>query len=347
MLGDIETARRFREAIRNSGLSIYDPIEVGHPDLWIPAPEAEVLLNSELCGVLLDYPLRTRSKVVKSLIAQSLGYPVPRSFIKTRPRFPGQQLDTAVQKADNFQPWNEEIDPARRYAFIRVNASHVVTKVKVASGETIAKLDTTGTLTQKYQASFTPTAAKLEVVESDTPQLKSLIARKPSRYFTQKPSDPPDTDTLLPIEEVARRLAPLVGQHVKYTGKVQERNRGGELHKLVVNALGYTEFADAGSFPDVRHQLLEVKLQTSPTVDLGLVLPSSSSPLDISRIAGRSIRHCDTRYAVFEGRISEDKVRLDSLIVTAGQHFFSRFRQMQGKVLNRKLQIRLPTDFFL
>jgi len=30
---------RFVEAIRKSGLSIYSPIEIGDPFLWIPAPE--------------------------------------------------------------------------------------------------------------------------------------------------------------------------------------------------------------------------------------------------------------------------------------------------------------------
>ena len=32
---------RFVEAIRKSGLTIYDRIEFGHPDLWIPTPELE------------------------------------------------------------------------------------------------------------------------------------------------------------------------------------------------------------------------------------------------------------------------------------------------------------------
>ena len=40
--------------------------------------------------------------------------------------------------------------------------------------------------------------------------------------------------------------------------------------------LGYSRYEDKGQFPDIRHQLLEVKLQTSPTIDLGLVLPSST-----------------------------------------------------------------------
>lgn len=72
---------RFVEAIRKSGLSIYDAIEIGDPDLWIPAPELESLLDKGLRGIsLAGLPLRTRSKIVKEHVCRTLGYPVPDSF---------------------------------------------------------------------------------------------------------------------------------------------------------------------------------------------------------------------------------------------------------------------------
>ena len=76
------------------------------------------------------------------------------------------------------------------------------------------------------------------------------------------------------------------------TGFDQERNRGAELHKLVCQRLGYLDYRDDGQFPDVRHQLLEVKLQSSPTIDLGLVCPDSEEALHVQKIEGRQIRHC-------------------------------------------------------
>jgi hypothetical protein len=67
--------------ISKSGLSIYDSIEIGDNDLWIPTPELELLLNDNLQGVSLSgLPLRTRSKVVKEKVCQSLGYPTPKTF---------------------------------------------------------------------------------------------------------------------------------------------------------------------------------------------------------------------------------------------------------------------------
>jgi hypothetical protein len=148
---------RFVKAIRASGLSIYDPIEIGDPDLWIPTPELEALLDEGLRGIsLAGLPLRTRSKVLKGHVCRTLGYPVPVSFTKTQPRFPGQFFDTYVQKSNNLQVWNEELAPTRRYALLRVSAEDTIFRVKVVTGDALALLDTTGTLTQKYQAGLHP-----------------------------------------------------------------------------------------------------------------------------------------------------------------------------------------------
>ena len=102
-----------------------------------------------------------------------------------------------------------------------------------------------------------------------------------------------------------------------------ERAMEATLHGLVNTTLGYQRHEDDGSFPDVRHQLLEVKLQTSPTIDLGLVCPDSTIPLDIPPLAKQQVRHCDVRYAVFGGTTDGNTlVRLTQLFVTTGQDFF-------------------------
>jgi len=109
--------------ISQSGYSIYDTIEIGDPNLWIPSAELEEILDIKLRGIkLTGLPLRTRSKVVKEYVCNALGYPAPKSFQKTQPRFPGQNLDTYVQKSNNLQVWNEELDPTRRYVLIRLSS---------------------------------------------------------------------------------------------------------------------------------------------------------------------------------------------------------------------------------
>lgn len=344
-----KTPNRFAKTISHSGLSIYDTIEIGDPRLWIPSPELETLLDSGLRGLsLAGLPLRTRSKVVKEQVCRILGYPVPATFKRTKPRFPGQCFDTYIQKSNNLQVWNEELAPTRRYVLIRVSAGDLIERVKVVTGDTLAFLDTTGKLTQKYQARLIPGEAASELVTAeDTVRLKPFVSEKGlSEIASSSPIEHPSAGVLLPLKAIYERLSMLVGQGFPDAGHDQERNRGAELHRLVCKSLGYSDYRDDGSFPDVRHQLLEVKLQTSPTIDLGLVRPNSEDALDVPHINGQQIRHCDVRYALFYAKTDGKRVTLTNFYLTTGEAFFNRFPQFQGKVLNKKLQIPLPAEFF-
>lgn len=340
--------RRFVEAIGGSGLTIYDAIEIGDPRLWIPSPELQALLNAELRGMsLVGLPLRTRSKVVKQRVCGILGYPVPPRFKRTKPRFVGQFFDTYIQKSNNLQIWNEQLAPTRRYVIIRVSDADIVTRVKVVTGDALAPLDTTGTLTQKYQARCIPGKAAAELVSPlDTDLLRTFVSKTIDLSKVATPINHPAADELLPIASVFARLKGLVGTNFADTGHDQERNRGAALHRLSCAALGYRSYQDDGQFPDIRHQLIEIKLQTSPTIDLGLVCPSSTEALDVPQIQNNQIRHCDVRYAIFYASTDGRQVTLTHLILTTGEDFFGRFPQFQGKVLNKKLQIPLPRDFF-
>lgn len=341
-------AQRYVRAIQKSGVSIYDSVKVGDPNLWIPTSELELLLNESLVGTsLAGYPLRTRSKIVKELVAEALGYPIPSSFKKTKPRFLGQLLDIYIQKSNNLQVWNEELSSARRYAIIRVDKNDFIVKVKVVMGDTLATLDTTGTLTQKYQARLVLGERKTELITSeDTKVLYPFLNTTPLFSPVVSPVNYPSVGQLLPIAEIYKRLRPLIGTTFSDIGYDQERNRGAELHKIICQKLGYKIFQDDGRFPDIKHQLLEVKLQTSPTIDLGLVRPNSTEPIDIPMIEGEQIRHCDARYVLFFAETDGEKVTLTHIFLTTGERFFDRFPQFGGKVLNKKLQIPLPSNFF-
>lgn len=336
------------EAIRQSRLSIYDRIEIGHPDLWIPTPTLEHLLNAAITGVsLAGLPIRTRSKVVKEHVCRALGYPVPDSFKKTQPRFVGQFFDTYVQKSNNLQIWNEEIALTRRYVIFRVDSKSVIAGVKVVTGHDLALLDTTGKLTQKYQARLVLGNQNAELIANeDTDLLQPFVQAVAGLATVRSPVANPQAAQLLSIRAVFNRLRSLVGASFTDTGHDQERNRGAVLHRLVCQSLGYTNCEDDGQFPDIRHQLLEVKLQTSPTIDLGLVRPDSEDALGAFKMGDQRVRHCDVRYALFYAVTDGKDVSVTHIFLTTGEKFFTRFPQFQGKVLNKKLQIPLPMDFF-
>lgn len=336
--------------ISKSGIGIYDVLPPDDPR-FLSVDELEYLLRKGLCGLVLNYPIRTRAKVAKAAVCAALGYPQPLAFQKTRPRFPGQDLDIYVQKANNLQIWNEEISPRRRFGLIRVDRSDTVVAVRVLLGEAIAKFDRTGTLTSKYQASRRDrphnTASK-KVSPADTETFQALLEpqlqvdKRSLRTLT--PTAPPVRGAVLSLEALWSRLHTLVGRNIEDPGRDQERNRGIGLQKAVCKVIGLAEYCDKGQFPDIRCQALEVKLQTAPTIDLGLVSPDSCQAADDS-VPG--LRHCDMRYAVFYGeQLQPSNVHITALVLSTGTDFFGEFRRFGGKVLNRKLQIPLPSDLF-
>lgn len=331
-----------------SNLTIYDQIQTGDTQYWLTSEELSAVLNERLTGVSFGgLAIRTRSKVAKELVCEALGYPVPRSFVKCQPRFTGQMFDTYVQKSNNLQVWNEELDVERRYVIIRADENDIITKVKVISGSDLASLDTTGTLTQKFQARLTPSNHQMELISKlDTLNVQNTLSLSPIDLSIDSPVSQPECGKILPIDECFRKLSSIVGRSFQDAGRIQERNRGAALHALVCEALGYSDYRDNGQFPDVKHQLLEVKLQTSPTIDLGLVCPDSQALLDIEQVGFQQIKHCDVRYAIFYGYIDNGLVHITNLYLTTGEDFFSRFEQFGGKILNKKIQIPLPRNFF-
>ena len=330
----------YPECISASGLTIYDAVR-DKGDLYIPDVELENTLRNGLVGMDLSYPLRTRSKVLKSKICEILGYPIPKTFKKTQPRFTGQDFDTYIQKSNNLQIWNEEISATRRYVIIRVDDQSQVTAVRVVTGEALARLDNTGVLTKKFQAkSRCPVVGSVLVTQSDSYELVENI-----RALAQNAEKVPENvnfERFMPIADLYGRLLSLIGKTMPDPGLDQERNRGGALHEAVCLALGMEEKRDTGTCPDVVEQLLELKLQTSPTIDLGLVSPDDESPLH--NMPG--VRHCDIRYAVFYGSTDGAEVDIQHIVLCAGKDFFKFFQRFEGKVINTKLQIPLPSSFF-
>ena len=347
MVDYIINARKKVENIKNGGLSIYDKIDAGDERFWLLTEELEAILNEKLVGINLSgLALRTRSKVIKEEVCKALGYEVPKSFKKTQPRFLGQNFDVYGQKSNNLQVWNEEISPTRRYILIDISENDSIRMIKVVSGDMLSSLDRTGKLTQKYQALLKVGQSTTELVsKKDTKRLRDIVVDE-ANLVGVEPIDNPRIGSLLSIESIYNKLVPIVGTSFEDLGRDQERNRGAELQRLVCNCLGYTSYNDNGKLPDVRNQLLEVKLQTSPTIDLGAFKPDSDEALDVPQINGEIIRIKDIRYAIFNAIIEDGRVEIKNLYLVKGKQFFDRFQQMQGKEVNGKIQIPLPTNFF-
>ena len=322
-------SRAVVNAIRDSGLTIYDKL-TDRKELIVGNQELENILNDAMVGTELDYKLRARAKVARQAVCRALGYPVPDSFKQTRPRFPGQDLDCYVQKSDNLQIWNEELDPSRRYAIIKLDDKSTVSKVRVATGAELGKLaGPVKKMTSKVQAIATNKFKKSTLLsQQDTPSFQSEMKK---------------SSKLMPIDELYNSLSQLIGQSVPYEGKDQERNRGEGLHRLICQHLG-TEFSDSGSSPDIVEQLIEVKLQTAETVNLGATSPDSEQSLG----SNPSLKQRDVRYAIFYADNANDEgkegaVKLTRLALVTGADFYDHYTRFEN---NSKIQIKLPADFF-
>ena len=312
--------------------------------LYIPSDALASILAEGLIGMdLKGVALRTRSKLVKARICDILGYPIPKSFKKTQPRFPSQNFDIYIQKSMNVQIWNEEIDPGRRYVFIRVGADDVITGIKIINGDQLAHLDKTGTLTTKYQATMYNLGKSSLLSTEDTERV--LKWRGNALTLSDvRPTSAPIEGKLLPIAEIFSLVASLEGEKIPHLDYLQERNRGAKLHNLVCEKLGYLTYEDDGAYPDIMNQLIEIKLQTSPTIDLGLHSPEDYSAL--FSVGGQSFRSRDVRYIIVDGVVESEVVRKKYVHMVNGRDFSNSFPLFWGKVQNAKLQIPLPSNFF-
>lgn len=158
------------------------------------------------------------------------------------------------------------------------------------------------------------------------------------------PVTAPSRARVLDITTVFSRLLPIVGRTFADPGQTQERNRGSVVHREACSALGLSHYADHGQFPDILSQLIEVKLQLARTIDLGLELPESTTPL---ASANGVVAVRDVRYAIFYGARAGSYFEITDLVVVTGRDFFKEFRQFSGNVSNSKLQLRLPSHWFL
>ena len=334
----------FKDNIANSNLTIYDKINPLDPSFYIPTPELQDMITHHIVGFsLAGLPLRTRSKVVKTLICEALGYKIPKSFKKTQPRFPGQNFDVYTQKSLNVQIWNEEVDANRRYIFIQINSDDIITAVKIITGEELVKYDNTGTLTKKYQATMTHLPQNY-CSNDDTDNVRNWINSNRRNLLSDRPNSSPTAENLLSISDIFNRLLPLIGKQISYINATQERNRGAVVHEMICKNLGYNTFEDDGTYPDIKNQLLEVKLQTSPTIDLGLHSPEDGELILTSN--NQPFYSEDVRYAIIDAEVLGDTVQLNKLYVICGSEFTTIFPLFKEKGTNSKIQLPLPSNFF-
>jgi len=119
------------------------------------------------------------------------------------------------------------------------------------------------------------------------------------------------------------------------------KNRGQALEKKVLELLGYkNKESDLlyGDFPDIKNQLLEVKVQDSPTVDLGKYSPEQEEIV----IENVKLTTHDVRYLIALTNSKTEEI--EGIILTPGEKLGEFFSFVSDQ--NYKCQRSIPMSFF-
>lgn len=304
-----------------------------------------------------------------------------KQAMQSKPKFIHQLFDIFVQSSRNLQVWNyvpysdtiisgkwniESKSPHRykdcRYLLVFHDSEGFILKTTLVNGNTLAEWDTTGTQTIKWQATARRSyrnEISSQIVVSPVETLHGKIGtymqqplEKKSRFIIQESQNlesplikqPPTPASFLTHSEIAQALRTLVGTKFANIGTGQERNMGQTLEKEIIKALGYQTYqqTDTGDYPDLLHQLIEVKFQFQGTIDLGKHLPTDLLPIKAPwnkwEITPREIRYI---VALMEQDIHGNFI-VDSIVITSGEKFNEYFSISEGT--NFKVQIPIPSS---
>lgn len=206
-------------------------------------------------------------------------------------------------------------------------------------------VDTFGTFgvpTMKHQLIITDTKRK-EITGQDSKCLFYDDTKKMSSHtqtdsftITDNISTFPQTGKLLSLSVIKDKvIGSLLGRKLK---NADTKTRGQELERLVASLLGYhVDDTLVGGYPDIPNQLLEIKVQDSPTVDLGKYSPSNPVTID----ANLNITTEDVRYLI---ALTNKSGIIEGFILCPGNKLGEHFTFVNGT--NYKCQRSIPMNFF-
>ena len=148
--------------------------------------------------------------------------------------------------------------------------------------------------------------------------------------------DFPEESKPFSIELLSKLVAKkLLGTNLKLT---DTKNRGQLLERAVMTLLGYNSPSGllSGGFPDIPNQLLEVKVQDSPTIDLGKYSP------EFEEIIFSNITTKDIRYLIALTNSRTKKV--ESVVLVSGKELGETFTFVSATSF--KCQRSIPMSFF-
>jgi len=325
-------------------------------------------MQFQLSGKVKSDGSRFRKMVSDILLQQNLQFANEADFSyvpykkKGIPRLLCQMLDTyLVTSGDsyNLQIWNRM--PNSDDVLVRYNNNDTITckdirillaKINIETEIIESIIITTPSYIEEHYGSFGKPTVKSQLIISSAKRTQIIandaIIESRDTPVVEKMVDPTmncSTESLyefpekcvLPIQTIKALVSEkLIG----YTIKSMDTKRcGQELERLVASLLGYsTDDRLVGGYPDIPNQLLEVKVQESPTVDLGLYSPANKRPVENYP----NITSEDMRYLI--ALTNPQSHTIEGIIITCGLILKENFSIVAGE--SYKCQRSIPMSLF-
>lgn len=288
-------------------------------------------LRKTISAILDDGTIHTANKGDYSIIPIK-GKGVPHllaclcdSYIVTTGNSYNLQVWNRFPNSDNILVrYSNNQDPIRckdiRFIFIKIDpVQKVILSVIVATPTYIVnKFGAFGVPTIKYQMILSD-IKRSEIVnlptsiyyKGDTTNM-SLHTSDNISSMTCCISDDPISKNIMSLESIRNKVVnSLIGTRILMS---DTKTKGQFLERVVANLLGYNvEDSLVGGYPDIPNQLLEIKVQDSPTVDLGKYSPSN--PIVINEVMGLTTE--DVRYLI---ALTNTDGIIEGVILSAGKY---------------------------
>lgn len=234
-----------------------------------------------------------------------------------------------------------------RFVFVRIDSDkNNIASIVILTPEYIEeKFGKFGKPTIKHQLLISG-KVRMQIYEREDKILSYPDSKKLSYYIRHNYDIPksgmvedPDIQQLFSISLLKKMLAEkLIGYKLDAAAT---KNRGQALEKKVLELLGY-QLSDSdllyGAFPDIRNQLLEVKVQDSPTVDLGRFSPETEEIV----IQDSDLTTFDVRYLI--ALTNPETEIIEGIILAPGEKLGELFSYVSAE--SYKCQRSIPMSFF-
>ena len=309
-----------------------------------------------------------RKLVVEQLEQYDYGYaPEPNCTCvrKGLPRITRELLDTYIVttgRSYNLQVWNRipnsddiliDYDDGQalrccdvRYALVRVDPAtgEILSIVIMSADEIERRFGRFGVPTIKWQLIISDTARD-RILRNNPPILvgHDLIDAdwldRGIGYHTAGFDDDPVYGEIIPIEAIADIAEGSLLNTMIETAAT--KNRGQSLELRIIRMLGYNVPDDVrlvGGYPDLPNQALEIKIQDSPTVDLGRYSPQFEEVI----FPDPQITTSSMRYLI--ALMDENTDSVAGIVLCSGKELGNYFTYVADKSF--KCQRSIPMSFF-